>query len=288
MTARQATLLVALAALWGASFLFMRIAAPSLGAVWLIELRVLLAGLALLPLIMLQGHLGILWRYRRGLMFAGLMNAALPFSLLAWVSIELNAGLTSILNATVPIFGALYALLVRHQSLGIARWSGVLLGFAGVALLALADNAALPPLAPLPLAAGLLAAGCYALAANFTRDHLQDVPPLAYVVGSQLYAALLLLPLLPFFTPAQWPQGEELVLVAGSTLGLALLSTSLAFWAYFHLIHAIGPTRTLTVTYLIPVFAVAWGALLLNEPVTLSLVSGAMLIIAGTKLANRG
>lgn len=287
MSARHALLLVALAALWGASFLFMRIAAPELGAVWLIELRVLLAGLALLPWVLWRGHTAYLWRYWRGLSLVGLLNAALPFSLFAWVAIELNAGLTSLLNATVPVFAALYLLLFKKQALGWLRWVGIGLGFAGVAVLAFEDNPALALPGALPLVAGLSAAASYVLAANYTREHLADVPPLAYVTGSMLYAAVLLLPFLPVFMPTDWPQGEMLCRVAWATLGLAFLSTSLAFWGYFYLIHAIGPAKTLTVTYLIPVFAIGWGALLLDEPLTSTLLMSAVLIVVGTLLANQ-
>lgn len=274
--------LFVLAALWGGSFLFMRVAAPVMGPVGLIEARVLIAGLALLPLVIRRGELAMLRDNWRLLLWVGLLNAALPFTLLAYTSLYLSAGMTSILNATVPIFGALIGWLVYSQSLDRRRSLGVLLGFIGVVLLV-----GLPPGgAPLALPAvlvGLGAAVSYVFAANLAKNRLGHVSALVFVTGSQLGAAVILLPLLPLFPPPAMPDGPVLAAV----LALALLSTSLAFLIYIQLIRDVGPQRTLTVTYLIPLFAIGWGALLLDEPVSLGMLLGGGLILLGVALANR-
>lgn len=274
--------LILLAALWGGSFLFMRIAAPVLGPVWLIALRVLIAGLVMLPLVIQRRQLGSLRENWRLLLWVGAMSAALPFTLLAYASLDLTAGMTSILNATVPIFAALIGYTVYGEALDARRMAGVLLGFFGVvALVGLPQGAGAAPL--LPVVAGLTAAVFYVFAANFAKRRLSHIPAVVFVTGSQLGAAVVLLPLLPLFPPTQVPGAT----VVAAVVALAVLSTSLAFLIYFQMIREVGPTRTLTVTYLIPVFAIAWGALLLDEVLTLGMLLGGVSILAGVALANR-
>lgn len=162
----------------------MRIAAPVLGAVWLIEFRVLIAGLVLLPVILLRGQLLELFSNYRGLLIVGCQNAALPFSLLAYASIELSAGLTSILNGTMPIFSALFAYLVIKENLGTGKVIGIVLGFMGVVLLMGWQEGGMAPPSTLSVGAGLLTALSYVFAANYTKRHLTELPPLVYVTGS--------------------------------------------------------------------------------------------------------
>jgi drug/metabolite transporter (DMT)-like permease len=270
-----------LAALWGGSFLFMRIAAPVLGPVWLIALRVLIAGLVLLPLLLRRRQLGLLRKYGWRLLWVGFVSAALPFTLLAYSSLELTAGLTSILNATVPIFAALIGIAVYAEATDARRLAGVALGFVGVlVLVGLPQDGSPPPV--LSVVAGLTAAVSYVFAANFAKRRLSQVPTIVFVTGSQLGAAAFLLPLLPMFPPPQTPDAA----VIAAVLALAVLSTALAFVIYFQLIREVGPTRTLTVTYLIPVFAFAWGALLLDEQITLGMLFGGVLVLSGVALAN--
>lgn len=272
-----------LAALWGGSFLFMRVAAPVLGPVWLIALRVLIAGLVLLPLLLRRKHVVELRRHGWQLLWVGFLSAALPFTLLAYAALQLSAGMTSILNATVPIFAALIGVALYAEAMDSRRVVGVLLGFAGVAILVglpgQGDMASSPWLS---VVAGLAAAISYVFGANFAKRHLSNVPAVVFVVGSQLGAALLLMPLMPVFPPTQSAGWLEI----GAVICLAVLSTSLAFLIYFQLLREVGPARTLTVTYLIPVFAIAWGALLLGEAVTPQMLLGGGLILGGVALAN--
>lgn len=275
--------LLLLAALWGGSFLFMRIAAPELGPVWLIEFRVLLSGLTLLPLLVKQGLLNQMRVHRRSLMVVGLLNSALPFSLLAFTSLSLPAGTTAILNGTVPFFGVAVAYVWLREKLTTSRILGLMVGFAGVVVLVGLRGTAITPGILLAIATGLCAALMYAIAAPFIRLHLHGVPSLVIATGSQLSAAAFLLPLLPFTQPHRLPsQGAVLAVI-----GLALLSTSLAYILYFRLIHTVGSTRALTVAYLIPLFAILWGAIVLNETITVSMVAGGALILLGTAIANQ-
>jgi drug/metabolite transporter (DMT)-like permease len=282
MKTSQIAELLLLAALWGGSFLFMRIAAPQLGPIWLIECRVLLAGGILLPLLVrldLARELRPRWR---SLLVVGCLNSALPFSLLAFASVSLPAGMTSILNGTVPIFGIAVAAIWLRERLTITRLLGSLLGFVGVVVLIGWQPISANTSFFIAVAAGLWAALMYAIAAPYIKQTLVGTPPLVVATGSQLGAALVLLPALPFTVPNSLPSPQVIL----SVVALAGLSTSLAYMLYFRLINNVGPTRALTVTYLIPVFATLWGALFLQETITLSTVLGGGLVLVGTAIAN--
>ncbi|MGD1939236.1 MAG: DMT family transporter [Cyanophyceae cyanobacterium] len=274
--------LLLLATVWGGSFLFMRIAAPVLGPVWLIELRVLIAGLTLLPILVRLDLWREVRRHWRSLLVVGGINSALPFSLLAFASVSLPAGFTAILNATAPLFGTIVAFLWLKEQLTPTRIIGFILGFLGVIILIGWKLVELTPAFVVASLAGLLAAFAYGIAAPYIKQKLAGVPSLAITVGSQLGAALLLLPALPFTIPSK-PITLSIWIAVQS---LALLSTALAYLLYFRLIRTIGSTKALTVTYLIPVFAMVWGLLFLNEPITSSMILGCGLILLGTAIAN--
>jgi drug/metabolite transporter (DMT)-like permease len=274
--------LLLLAALWGGSFLFMRIAAPVLGPVWLIELRVLLAGLALLPMLIRFKLWSDLRRHAVPLFVVGCINSALPFLLLAFASVSLPAGLTSILNATAPLFGLFIAVAWLGEKSTLKRLLGFGFGLVGVMVLVGWRTVAITPVFLTAIAAGLLAALLYAIAAPYVKKHLADIPPLVIATGSQLSAALFLLPAVLFTVPHTIPQPNVIL----SVLALAICSTAFAYILYFRLIQNIGATATLTVTYLIPLFAIIWGAIVLHEPVTLSMLLGCSLVLLGTAIAN--
>ncbi len=274
--------LLLLAALWGGSFLFMRIAAPVLGPVWLIEFRVLLAGLILLPILM---RLDLLQEIRRNLIpivVVGWMNSAIPFLLLAFASVSLPAGFTSILNATVPLFGTIIASVWLKEKLTTTRMIGFVLGFTGVVILVGWKAVVATPTFFMAVLAGLCAALMYAISAPYIKQNLTGVPSLVVTTGSQLSAALLILPMLPFTVPQQIPS----IAVVVSVIALALLSTVFAYFLYFRLIQNIGSTKALTVAYLIPLFAMLWGAIVLRETVTMTMILGCGLVLLGTAIAN--
>ncbi len=274
--------LLLLAALWGGSFLFMRIASPILGPVWLIEIRVLVAGLVLLPFLLRLGLLSDVRRKLLPLFVVGCINSAIPFLLLAFASVSLPAGFTSILNATAPLFGTIVASGWFKEKLTVTQMIGFVLGFAGVVILVGWKTIATTQSFLTAVGAGLLAALMYAIAAPYIKQQLAGVPSLAITTGSQLSAAILLLPAIPFTVPKTVPT----IAVILATLGLALLSTSFAYILYFQLIKKVGSTRALTVAYLVPFFAMLWGAILLKEPVSESMMLGCGFILLGTAIAN--
>jgi drug/metabolite transporter (DMT)-like permease len=274
--------LLILATLWGSSFLFMRIAAPQIGPIWLIEFRVLLASLILLPILV---RAGLWYEIRRNWMpmvFVGGLGSAIPYSLMAFSSISLPAGFTSILNATAPLFGTVIAWVWFQEKLSIARIFGFVLGFIGVMVLVGWKELAATPVFLMAVSAGLLAAFMYAIVAPYIKQKLAGVSALAIATGSQFSAALILLPVMPFTIPNQPPT----IMVIFSIVSLALLSSVFAHLLYFQLIENIGSTQALTVTYLIPIFAMLWGAIFLGEAITVSMMLGGSLILLGTAIAN--
>ena len=277
----DALTLLLLSALWGGSFLFMRIAAPVLGPVWLIELRLLLTAALLLPLAVKVGLRSQISEHWRSLLLVGGLGSAAPFFLIAFASVSLPAGFTSILNATTPLFGSVVAAVWLKERLAPIQFVGLCLGFVGVAIM-VGLKATISPTFLTASGAGLLASLLYAIASPYAAKVLSGVRPLAIATGSQLGAAVWLLPVLPFTVPTQSPSR----IVIASVLGLAVLSTALAYILFFRLLQSIGPTRVLTVTYLIPLFAIAWSALLLGEKIALSTVGGGCLVLLSVAIAN--
>lgn len=282
MKAQDIVDLLLLAALWGGSFLFMRYAAPAFGAVPLMWLRVAIASVCLLPLLIARGQGGEL-APRAGVMAVmGVTNSALPFVLIAWATLSITAGLAAILNATTPIFTAIVAALWLRERLTALRVVGLLLGLAGVVVLA-ADQADFKPGGSgWALLASLGAALSYGFAANFARRFVTGVPALVNATGSQVAATLVLTP----FAFGQWPAQTPGALAWGAALALGVGCTALAYLLYFRLLARVGPARAVTVTYLVPMFATVWGALLLGEVFTLRMGIGGAIVLAGTALAT--
>jgi drug/metabolite transporter (DMT)-like permease len=272
--------LVLLAAAWGLAFVFIRVAVVPLGPIALVELRQVIAGGVLLFYLAAIGvALDVGTRWRTFLILA-LLNSALPFTLIATAQQILTASYTVILVATSPLFAAMIAAAVLKEPLTARKVAGLALGIAGVALLVGWNPAAeaLPP--AWTIAFVLAAAALYAIAGIYTRVAAQGIPPLATAAGSQLAAALLLVPLVPFSPPAAMPSP----LAWAAVLALALFSSALAFILYFQLIRSIGPVKTLTVNFLTPLFGVGGGVLLLGERFTANVAAGAAVILGATWL----
>lgn len=284
MTPRSWGALLLLSALWGGSFLFMRVAAPVLGPLLLACLRVLIAGLALLAYALSRRQLpppGPNWR---PFLVIGTINSALPFALIAAASVYLPASLTATLNATTPLFGALVGALWLGEPLTFRKLGGLALGLLGVAALVGLGPLPLSPALFLSAGASLLAALLYGVGAAYTKRKAAGVSPLALATYSQLSASLVLLPTLALARPVQLPTPT----VLASVLALALLSTALAYLLYFGLIQRAGPSNALLVTYLAPAFGVLWGTLLLAEPLTVGMVAGFGLLLTSVTLLTRG
>lgn len=273
--------LLALAAIWGGSFLFTRIGVPDLGAVILVEYRVGLAAAFLMVVAMfLRKPLDARQHWRHYLVL-GVFNAALPFLLFGFAALTLTASALSILNATTPIWGAVIGAVWARQPLNGRTALGLGLGVAGVGLIVGFDHWAAQPGAGTAIAAALLATACYGIATTYARN-ATHVDSFSNAHGSMWAASLVIVPALPFAPVVDAPStGVMLAVVA---LGVAC--TGIAFLLYFRLVKDIGGTSTLTVTFLIPVFGILWGHLFLGEVVTASMIAGSLIVIAGTALAT--
>jgi drug/metabolite transporter (DMT)-like permease len=295
MKTRDLLALLLLAAIWGASFLFLRVASPAVGALGVAACRVCGGALMLLPLVALRGEGAALRQHTPQLVGAALLSCILPFMGLGQASRSLPAGLLSILNATTPMWGALVGWLWAGERLTPMRAAGLALGFAGVALLA-ADSTQFS--AQGAHGAVLLALGStltYAFAVHYNKRYLTGLSPLSNSAGTLAMAGLLLL------LPALW-MGPQPAQAAGHSaawsdiprsallalLALTVLCTGLAYLVFYRLIERIGASRALTVTFLIPVFGMLWGALFLGEHVSMTMVISTGVVLAGTWLSNHG
>ena len=281
MRRADATRLVLLAALWGAAFLFMRIVAPVLGPVIAADSRIFIATAAL-GIYFWIVHFDPQWRrWWHEYAIVGSMNTALPFVLFAYAAVSIPAGLSAVLNATAPMWGALLAAALLGERLTLVRSMGLLLGVVGVALVTRPEPGANFP--PLAIAAALGGALCYAIAGIYLKHRAHGAPARGMAIGTQLAAGIMLAPFV-FVSP---PLAPVTPLVAGCTIAMGVLCGAVAYVLYFRLIVDVGPIRSLTVTYLIPLFGVLFGAVFLGEILTLWTLAGAALVILGTVLVLR-
>jgi drug/metabolite transporter (DMT)-like permease len=272
--------LVVLGAIWGASFLFVRIVSPVLGPLVTADLRMLVAGVALAVWYRFAGFDPQWRRWGWHYAAAGMINTAFPFILYAFAALTITAGEMAVLNATAPMWGAMMSAAFLGEHLRGRRVIGLALGIAGVALIArpTGENATL-----LAVAAALAAAACYGFTGIYLRRWARDAPAKGMALGTQLGPALLLVPLIAVWPPTQ----PATPLIVGSVLALGLICGAVAYVLYFRLIADLGPTGALTVTYLTPLFAMLWGGLFLAEPFTLTMLGGGALVILGTALVLR-
>ena len=272
--------LVVLGAIWGSSFMFMRVSAVDFGPFPLVEMRLGLGALFLLP---------FLWRARRQftprlcLRIAGiaLMNATVPLTLFAWAAERAPAGIGAISNGMTVMFTALVAFFFFGERISAQRIVGLVAGFVGVAILA-SGRIGGASVAPAALA-GTAASLCYGIGINLVRRYLTAYPPSAVAATALTSGAILVAPLAIY----HWPSQPIPAVSWASALLLGVLCTGLAFVIYYRLVARIGASRTATVTYLIPLFGVLWAWLLLGEPVTWTMAAAGALILAGVALSQR-
>ncbi|MET0323485.1 MAG: DMT family transporter [Duganella sp.] len=284
MTTANLLRLIFLAAIWGGSFLFMRIAAPVLGAAVLIEYRVLFAALFLAAMALALKKPLHLCQHWKHYLILGLLNSALPFLLFAFAARTLSASLMAVLNASTPLWGTLIAAVWSRHMVSARVLVGLVLGACGVALLVGFDHVSTQPGAGLAIVAVLCASFMYGVASNYTRSaaRAQGVEPFANAHGSMWTSALLVLPVVPFFpAPAEPTMG-----VMAAVIALGIVCSGVAYLIYFRLIQDVGPSSALTVTFLSPLFGILWGVLFLGETVGWYTFAGAAIVIVGTALVT--
>ena len=258
----------------------------SFGPLATAALRVMIASAVLVPLLLLRGHRADFVRYWKKVLLVGVSNSAIPFVCIAFALQSISIGQSSVLDATVPLFGAVIAWAWLGERLSASRVLGLVIGFAGIALLASEnlswDASAMGGSSAWGISACLFACLCYGISASYTRRYLGGVPSLVSATGSQVGASLFLLPFCWWYWPAQAPGMQAWLAVTV----LGVLCTGAAYILYFRLIAKAGPARALTVTFAIPVFAIAYGVLLLGESVTHWMIACALVIVLGTSLSS--
>lgn len=280
MRAQDLARLVTLAALWGGSYLFMRFAVPYFGPVALIEVRVIVAGLALVLFVRATGG-NIGWReHGRGYLFVGAIGIALPFVLIAQGLTVVDASTAAILNALSPLFATVVAALWIHERVTASKAAGIALCLAGTVVLVGWTPSPMTTRQLVAAGSCVLATALYGYTIVFTKVKLQGARPMSSAAGTMVVAALVLLP----FTPLHRDHAAIPATAWLAALGLALLSTSAAFILYYRLIADVGPVKAITVTLLVPVFGMLWGVLLLGEPLTPGRLAGGAIILSGCSL----
>ena len=282
MKPKELLIMLILSALWGASFLFIKISAPEFGAVLTANIRVFIAFLTLGLICLINKTSLDFFKYWKRYMLIGALNAAIPFVLISTAEIHIAASLAAILNATTPAFTAIVALIWNKEKVGLFKAIGISLGLIGVIVLVGLNginNSAIYIYAPL----SLLAALSYGLAGVYSSKAFKSLNPLNLAFGQQLSASILLLPISFFSLPKKAPSYIAIV----SLILLAVFCTAIAYIFYFYLVKHIGAVKTSTVTFLVPVFGTLWSFLFLSEAITLQNIIGLSIIISSILLINR-
>jgi drug/metabolite transporter (DMT)-like permease len=274
--------LVLLGALWSGGFLFTRIAVPAFGPLALVDLRVLIAGVALLLWVIARGELPPFWRRWREYLVLGALNVALPFTLIAWAALTLSASLGSILLATVPLFSAPIAAHQLNERVSRRQAVGLIVGFIGVAILVGLRPLSLTPAFVAAVCALLGAAALYAIGGVYTARRFTGASPVESTIGQQFGAFVLLLPFALAAPPRAWPPPSAII----ALLILAVFSSVLAYLLFFRLISSVGATATATVSYLIPLFGTIWAVVVAQEQIGLETLVGMLVIMCGVLLAT--
>ena len=275
--------LVALAAVWGASYLFMRYAVPQLGPVRLIELRVTIGGILLALFLAVSGG-SIDWRrHWKDFLFVGAIGIALPFVLIAGALTSIDASTAAILNALSPLFTALIAAAWIRDPLTVPKMAGIALCLVGTMVLVGWTPTPMTHAQLVGAAMSVAATALYGLSNVYTKVRLKNASAMGTSVGTLLMAAVALAPV-AFVVPAPHPIAEIAWPVWAATACLAVFSTAIAFIWYYRLIADVGPVKSITVTLLVPIFGMLWGAIFLGEPVTPGRIAGCAIILAGCSL----
>jgi drug/metabolite transporter (DMT)-like permease len=282
MNRKHALMLGALSLIWGSSFMFIKVAVRELDPLTLVRLRVLLAASVLIPfahVVVGRPAIGAARAAAGRLVVLGVLNSAIPFALISWAETRIDSGLAAILQAAAPLFTVMIATRIGHERVARGRLAGFLVGFVGVALLVGAHTAG----GLTPALAVILAAFAYSAAGIFASRRLRDTQPLVVAAGSMLGATILMAPLGLATLPSSVPGWKEIA----SVVVLGIVGTGVAYVLYFELIREAGASRSILVTYLVPPIALAYGVLLLGEPLQTAAVAGLVLILGGVALAGR-
>jgi drug/metabolite transporter (DMT)-like permease len=284
MKIKDIAALLSLAALWGASFLFIRIASPVLGPFLTIQGRVTIAAAALLIyMILLKRSPEFKKRWKQYLVI-GALNAAFPFMLIATAALHLPASMSAIINSMAPLFTALVLWGWMKEKLTVKKWSGIFLGIFGVVVLVGWSPIPFTPEVLIAVGLSILSTVFYGFANVYAKKTFTSVAPINLAVGQQVGASILLFPITLFNLPnsSAWVSST----VIFSVLGLALFCTAVGYILFYYLLASVGPMKTISVTFLVPLFGMVWGILFLKEQITVGLIVGLVVILSSIFLIS--
>lgn len=283
MNKTQFSLLVLISALWGSSFLFMKQLSPIFGPFLTSSLRLLVASFVLYFYFIIT-KTKINWKQNfKWFLVVGVLNSAVPFTLYAYAALNLDASISVILNSTAPMFGAIYGLFILKERLNLTKIVGLIIGTIGVIIItSLAFNANISEIY-ISIGACILASSLYGLSGNIVKKYVNDLDSKELTLGSMLVAGVLLLPFI-FFTKIEEPVTFNIVIMI---LFFGIFCTGLTYLIYFKLVKEIGPVKSLTVTYLMPVFGILWSFLFLDENITITTIIGLVIILLGIYILSK-
>jgi drug/metabolite transporter (DMT)-like permease/lauroyl/myristoyl acyltransferase len=275
--------LLVLGAIWGAAFMFLRIAAPEFGAIALAGVRVVIACALMIVIVLVMREPTHFKTHWKKYLFVGGVNTAVPFIAYCFAALYIPSGYSAIANSTTPIWGALITAIWFREKLGALKWLGIAFAFAGVVALVGLQPVAITPMVVASMFVVLFAAAMYATASFLIRRYLQDIPGLVGATGMVWGATVWLIVPALFTAPRTMPSTNAWV----SVVALAVLCTAIGYILFFRLIAKYGPQRASSVAFLFPAFAAFWGWLFLDEPITANMLIGMALVLAGTALVSR-
>jgi drug/metabolite transporter (DMT)-like permease len=273
--------LISLSALWGASFLFIRIASPLLGPPVLAGLRIGLATITL-SIIMRALRQRWPWAHWRELLLIGVLSVAMPFMLYAWAALYIPAGYSALLNTTAVAFGCIAGAWMKVDVLTPRKLLGCLLGFIGVAMVVRLGPVTLSPQVLWAALACTGAAACYGISTPLMKRAVTRIEPVAIAAGIHLWAAVLLAPAAAW----GWPKAQFTPTAVAAVAVMGIVTSALAYWMHLRIMRHISATASMTPAFMIPLFGVAWGHLFLNEPVSSGMLMGAALVLVATALVS--
>ncbi len=279
MESKDWVLLISLAAIWGSAFMFIKISAVEFGPILLVTLRLLIAGLVFVPLLLKKQNRLQFKPYLSSILIIAVVSNALPFTLFAFASLGATSNMLGILNGTTAFLTTFIAYFWLKEFISSKQIVGLFLGFIGVVILVNPANGSSTILASMCALVGSL---CYAFNGNYLQKYHQNSNKIVLIGWSMLFGGLLMLPLAVFNLPNQMPNFNSFL----ALLWLAVVSTGIGYLAYVRLLDRIGAVKTSTLTYLLPVFSIIWGAIFLNENITLIIFGGFMFVMMGMYFAN--
>jgi drug/metabolite transporter (DMT)-like permease len=272
-------LLTALAAIWGSAFMFIKISAVDFGPILLVTLRLLIAGLVFMPFLLRKKKRSLFKSYLPAILIIAIVSNAIPFTMFAYASLGATSNMLGILNGTTAFLTTVIAYFWLKESVSLKQIVGLLLGFIGVLILVNPSNGSTTFIASMCAMIGSL---CYAFNATYLQKYHSNSDKIVLIGWSMLFGGFFMIPLASFNLPDAIPDTNSIL----ALFWLAVISTGVGYLAYVRLIDRIGAVKTVTLTYLLPVFSIIWGAIFLQEKITSIILGGFIFVMMGMYFAN--